>query len=126
MRWSVGALALLLAGAFVCPAARAEEPPPLRPKGEPPALYKVIPSGRYSVKIKGLLTTTCGRAIEIELLRLPEVEAAVVDFDSEELVVTVKLNYKLKVSTLRRTLREASHWVNMGTDYTVGEITYLP
>ena len=88
--------------------------------------YKLLPSGHYAVKIIGMLTTTCGRGIEIETMKLPEVEAAKVDFDKETLVLTIRLNRTLKLAALRKALHLASDRVNLGVDYFVGKITFLP
>ena len=88
--------------------------------------YKELPSGHYAVKIIGMLTTTCGRGIEIETMKLPEVEAAKVDFDKETLVLTIRLNRTLRLSALRKALHLASDRVNLGADYFVGRITFLP
>lgn len=85
-----------------------------------------LPSGRYAVKISGMLTTTCGRAIERELAKLPAVESASVDFDSETATVTVKLDAVLTQAALRRALRRAARLVDLGTRYEPGEIKYLP
>ena len=91
-----------------------------------PVVYKKLPSGRYAAKVSGMLTTTCGRAIEREVSKLKEVESAKVDFDAERLVVTVRLDKTLRVSVLSRALHRAARKVNLGTDYVLGALTYLP
>jgi hypothetical protein len=88
--------------------------------------YKNLPAGRYGIKIIGMLTTTCGRGIEIELMKRPEVASAKVDFDTETLVLTIKLSRTLRLSALRRALHSAAERVNLGADYLVGKITFLP
>jgi hypothetical protein len=88
--------------------------------------YKTLPSGHYAVKVIGMITTTCGRGIEIEVMRLPEVEEAKVDFDKETLYLTVKLNRTLRLPALRKALHLASDRVNLGVDYFVGRITFIP
>jgi len=90
------------------------------------AAYQELPSGRYAVKIIGMLTTTCGRGIEIELMKRPEVASAKVDFDTEALVLTIKRSRTLRLSALRRALHSAAERVNLGADYLVGKITFLP
>jgi|GEM_PF-2051087 len=88
--------------------------------------YKELPSGHYAVKIIGMLTTTCGRGIEIEMMKLPEVESAKVDFDQETLNLTIKLNRTLRLTAVRKALHLAADQVNLGADYFVGKITFLP
>jgi len=85
-----------------------------------------LPSGRYAIKVSGMLTKTCSRAIEREVAKLDAVESAKVDFETEQLVLTVKLDRTLKVSALRRALRRAAGKVNLGTDYILGGVAYLP
>ena len=88
--------------------------------------YAVLPSGRYNIAVLGMLTTTCGRAIEMELAKLPEVASASVDFDAERLDLTVKVNHALSSSALRKALHRAARIINLETDYYVGGITFLP
>ena len=115
--------AAVLDAAVAAPAAGAPTRP--TPLAEPVA-YQELPAGRYGIQITGMLTTTCARGIEQELQRLPEVESVKVDFDSETLSLTVKLNRSLRVKALRKALHRASDRVNLGTDYLVGKITFLP
>ena len=91
-----------------------------------PITYSELPAGRYSVKVSGMLTTTCSRAIEREMAKLPQVEAVSVDFDAESMQVTVRLDHTLAVSTLRRALHRAAKKVQLGADYVPGAISYLP
>jgi len=93
---------------------------------EEPTAYSQLPSGRYSIKIIGLLTTTCCRAIEIEMKKLPEVESAKADFETETLTLAIKLDRTLKMSTLRKALHLAADRVNFGGDYFAGRVTFLP
>ncbi len=109
---------------FTCPAARST--PAHAFPAEEAIAYKELPSGHYAVNIIGMLTTTCGRGIEIEAMKLPEVESAKVDFDQETLTLTIKLNRTLRLSALRKALHSASDLVNLGADYFVGKITFLP
>ena len=118
-----GALLLVAAALGLSqPAAAADE------SGEiaVPVAYKKLPSGRYAVKVSGMLTTTCGRAIELELAQLPEIESAQVDFDAERLVFTIRLDQTLRVSALKRALHRAAVRVNLGTDYIAEKISYSP
>jgi copper chaperone CopZ len=100
--------------------------PDFIPPEEESSSYKELPAGRYTVKIIGMLTTTCARGIENEVMKLPEVESAKVDFDQETMTVTVKLNKTLRLSVLRKALHLAADRVNFGVDYFVGKIVFLP
>ncbi|MCX5796009.1 MAG: heavy metal-associated domain-containing protein [Elusimicrobia bacterium] len=100
--------------------------PGFTPPAEEAVAYKELPSGRYSVKVIGMLTTTCARGIEIELMLLPQVESAKVDFDKETMILTIKLNHSLPLKTLRKALHLAADRVNLGVDYFVGKIAFLP
>ena len=120
--WSTAGI--LAAIVLTSPVARSA--PTFALPAEEAVAYQKLPSGRYAVKIIGMLTTTCGRGIEIEAMKLPEVESAKVDFDQETLTLTIKLNRTLRLSALRKALHSASDLVNLGADYFVGKITFLP
>jgi hypothetical protein len=116
-----GALVVAVLAGSLCRGAPAFTLP-----SEDAVAYKQLPSGHYAVKVIGMLTTTCGRGIEIEVMKLPEVESAKVDFDTETLDLTIKLNETLRLALLRKALHLASDRVNLGADYFVGKITFLP
>jgi hypothetical protein len=101
--------------------ARAGAPPP--PKA---ASATELPAGRYSVPLKGLLCAVCTRAIAAEWAKLPAVEKVEADYDSGKAVVTVRLGKTLPVSALRRALRRAERTANLGAQYDIGDIAYLP
>jgi len=115
--------AAVLAAAVAAPAAGAPTRP--TPLAEPVA-YQELPAGRYGIQITGMLTTTCARGIEEELQKLPEVESAKVDFETETLSLTIKLKHSLRVKALRKALHRAADLVNLGADYSAGKITFLP
>jgi hypothetical protein len=118
------AAGILVLAVLAAPAARGA--PAFALPAEEAVAYKELPSGHYAVKIIGMLTTTCGRGIEIEMLRLPEVESAKVDFDHETLDLTIKLHRTLRLAALRKALHLAADRVSLGADYFVGKITFLP
>ncbi|MDD5656166.1 MAG: heavy metal-associated domain-containing protein [Elusimicrobia bacterium] len=91
-----------------------------------PGIYSELPSGRYAVKVEGMLTTTCALAIEREVARLPQVESAAVDFEAESMTLTVRIDQTLPVSSLSRALRRAAKKVDLGARYLVGDIAYQP
>ena len=116
-------LAAAILAVCACPLRGAEG---FRLPAEEAIAYKTLPSGHYAVKIIGMLTTTCGRGIEIETMRLPEAESAKVDFERETLFLTIRINQTLRLSALRKALHLASDRVNLGVDYFVGKIAFLP
>ena len=120
--WSTAGI--LAAIVLTSPVARSA--PTFALPAEEAVAYQKLPSGRYAVKIIGMLTTTCGRGIEIEMMKLPEVESAKVDFDQETLNLTIKLNRTLRLTAVRKALHLAADQVNLGADYFVGKITFLP
>ena len=112
--------------ALVLAAGAAWAAPGFRLPAEEATAYKIMPSGHYAVKVLGMITTTCGKGIEIEAKKLTAVEAARVDFDTETLYLTVRIDHKLRLKTLRKALHMASDRVNLGEDYFVGRITFIP
>jgi hypothetical protein len=118
------AAGILVLAVLAGPAARGA--PAAALPAEEAVAYKDLPSGRYAVKIIGMLTTTCGRGIELEMMKLPEVGSAQVDFDQETLVLTIQINRTLPLAALRKALHLAADRVNLGADYFVGKITFLP
>ncbi|MDE2142009.1 MAG: heavy-metal-associated domain-containing protein [Elusimicrobia bacterium] len=91
-----------------------------------PAAYSELPPGRYSVGVHGMLCTVCARAIAAEWGKLPEVEKAVLSFEKEQGVVTIRLDSSIKVNDLYKGLRRAERLANMGGHYELREIKYLP
>jgi hypothetical protein len=83
-----------------------------------------LPPGRYSITLTGLLTTVCGRAVAAEWAKLPEVEAAAVNFDKSEATITVRIDSTLKVASLRKALRRAEKLANLGARYDLRDISY--
>ncbi len=86
--------------------------------------FTELPPGRYTIGLSGMITTVCGRAIAAEWAKIPEVEAASVDFDKSTAYVTVRLDRTLRVATLRKTLRRAEKLANLGARYDLREIAY--
>lgn len=108
-------MALLLAAALAAPAFAAS--PTTRE-------FTELPPGRYTIALTGLISTVCGRAIAAEWARLPETEAASVDFEKSAADLTVRLDRTLKVAALRKTLRRAEKVANLGGHYDLRSITY--
>ena len=108
-------LALLLAAALTSPAFAAL--PTARE-------FTELPPGRYTVALTGLVTTVCGRSIAAEWAKLPEVEAASLDFDKSLAFITVRLDRTLKVASLSKTLRRAERLANLGARYELHDISY--
>lgn len=95
--------------------------------GAPSApVYTELPPGRYAVTVRGMICTVCARAISAEWEKLPEVEKASVDYETESAVVTVRLDRTLQVSVLRKALRRAERVANLGARFEMSGIRYIP
>ncbi len=88
--------------------------------------YTELPTGRYEVTVSGMLCAVCARAITAEWEKLPAVKSARVDFATGRAVVTVRLAETAKVSDLESALRRAERVANLGTDFRLTGIRYLP
>ncbi len=73
-----------------------------------------------------MLCTVCGKAIEQELAKLEEVESAKADFELDRVLLSIKIERTLKVSSLRRALQKAARRVNMGAKFDVASLQYRP
>ena len=91
-----------------------------------PPSYAELPPGRYTVGVRGMLCTVCARAIAAEWAKLPEVEKAVMDFDKDQGVVTIRLDKTIQVNDLYRGLRRAERLANLGGHYELRQIKYIP
>ena len=95
--------------------------------GESPAPQpQVLNEGRYLVAVSGMLCHACARAIELELAKLPEVEAVRADFERERVSLAVRKGQALKVSALRKGLRRAAQRVNLDTDFEIAGVSPAP
>lgn len=88
--------------------------------------YEELPPGRYALTVTGLVCTVCARAVAAQWSRLPEVEKASVDFETERAVVLVRLDSTLRVASLRKALRRAEKLARLGARYDVKDIAYKP
>jgi cation transport ATPase len=86
--------------------------------------YSELKSGRYEIRVEGMVCTTCARLIVEEVLKLKEVQKATADFDQETLFLTVKLEHTLSVSKLEKALKKAAKRVDLQADYAVVNIRY--
>ena len=118
------ALSLLLAPAGAAPSAGAPTPPASPAVEE--RRYTQLTSGRYALKVSGMLCTVCAKAVEAELAKLDEVESVKSDFDLDLMLISIKIEKVLKVSTLRRALQKAARRVNMGAKLDVASLQYRP
>ena len=109
-------LALLLAAVLSSPALAAPSPTARE--------FSELPPGRYAIGVTGLISTVCGRAIAAEWAKLPEIEAASVDFDKSTAYIAVRLDRTIKVASLRKTLRRAERLANLGARYDLRDISY--
>lgn len=108
---------LLLLGSAPAPVSAAPTEAPV---------YVKLPPGRYAMRVTGLVSTVCARAVAAEWRRLPEVEKADVDFDAERGTVLVRLDRQLRVSSLRKALRRAEKLARLGGRYALSDIVYQP
>lgn len=94
----------------------------------PPAALAAAPldltAGRYAVKLKGLLTRACVKAVLEEVRALPEVEKAGASLEKDELYLVIRLTKSLRAAHLQKALRRASKRVNLGEDITVLSVRY--
>lgn len=81
-------------------------------------------AGRYAVKVSGLLTRTCEKAVAQEVARLPEVEKAGADFEKDEVYLVIRLGKTLRASALRKALARASKRVNLGSPIEIERVRY--
>ncbi|MBI5884025.1 MAG: heavy-metal-associated domain-containing protein [Elusimicrobia bacterium] len=88
-------------------------------------LYKDLTPGPYQIKIRGMLTQACARAIETELARHFMISKAEADFEKETAVFTIKPNGRLSFSELKSILKRASKRMKLST-YEVVDIRYMP
>lgn len=117
------ALSLLMAPAgAAAPQPTAAAAPPVVEERQ----YTQLTSGRYTLKVSGMLCTVCAKAIEAELAKLEEVDSAKADFELDAVLLVIKIERTLKVSTLRRALQKAARRVNMGAKFEVASLQYRP
>lgn len=88
-------------------------------------LYKTLTPGPYQVKIKGMLTRACARAIQVELAKNPLIVKPKVDFDQETATFMIRPNGKLSQTELRAMLRRASKKMRLST-YELVAVRYMP
>ncbi len=86
---------------------------------------KKLTAGRYDVRITGLLCTTCARAIKEEFEKIKNIEAAEVDYELSRLIITVGLDSKVSVSSLRSALRRATRRIRLPTKFRLASIDYV-
>ncbi|MBI4676136.1 MAG: heavy-metal-associated domain-containing protein [Elusimicrobia bacterium] len=91
----------------------------------PKELYKDLTPGPYLIKIKGMLTHACGRAIQAEFSRHPMITKAEADFEQQTVVITVKANGRLSIAELKGILKRASKRMRLSV-YEVDDIRYMP
>ena len=96
------------------------------PSAAPPEALADLTSGRYDIKVSGMLCSACGRAVLKELSKLEELESVKPDPGQDRVTVVVKLQKVLRISTLRRSLRRAARKVNLGTSFEVESVRYRP
>lgn len=119
------ALLTLILAAFSVPAAPAADPD-LTTAKPPDVVFTELKTGRYALKVQGLLCTACTRAAVEELSKLASIQKVEADFDDAEIVVFIKKDRKVSMSSVRRALRKAARRVNLGTHFEVASVVYRP
>lgn len=97
---------------------------PLASASAPAKGWADMSSGRYEIRLDGLLCHTCVALIVEEAGSLKEVEKASADFEQETLFLTVRPQATLKVSRLKKALARAAKRVDLGTAYEISSIRY--
>jgi cation transport ATPase len=83
-----------------------------------------LTSGRYEVRLEGMLCHSCARAIVDQVITLKEVEKASADFEQETLYVTIRPDATLTAKKLRKSLRKAAHKVDLDTKFDIANVRY--
>ena len=73
-----------------------------------------------------MICAACAAVITQEVKRLSGVEDAAVDFDRRILRVIVKPGRVVPVSQIKRALIRAAGRIDLGGNYVLGEIRYVP
>ena len=107
---------LMLAAFFAISARGAEAPAPVLPAQ--------LTSGNYEVVFNGMLCKTCAKLVTLEVAGLKEVQKAAVDFEREQLFVTIRPGQSLSVSKLRKALKRAGKRADLGTQFEIRSILY--
>lgn len=94
--------------------------------GKPAQEFPDLSSGRYAIKLSGMLCNSCARVIALELSQLKEVESAKADFEKEELSLNIRAGRTLKMSRLQQTLLRAARRINLDTRFQIENVLYKP
>lgn len=108
----VGLLAILCAG------------PAFAAKKTNPAFKDLLP-GRYAVKIKGMMTLTCAKRLELEFSKNPRFSQAKADFEADEARFTVTPGPAVSVSELKGLIKRASARNNL-VEFEFVSVRYIP
>lgn len=108
----------------------AETALPPRPPGKvskPPARrYTELKSGVYDCELKGMMCLACAGMIKEELLRVDGVQGAWVDFDTRILRLEIKPKKVVPVNAVKRALARATRRIDLGTEFALGAVRYVP
>ncbi len=85
-----------------------------------------LTSGRYEIRLSGMLCSVCTRAILAELVKLDDVASARADLERGTITIAVKPKHLLTQRTLRHALRRAAKRADIGTQYDVAAVKYIP
>lgn len=110
-------------------AAHAAEPAPAQPpKGKPGKArrYTELKSGVYDCELAGMMCLACAGMIKEELLRVEGVQGAWIDFDTRILRLEIKPKKIVPVNAVKRALARATRRIDLGSEFVLGPIRYVP
>ena len=119
MKKTILAVILAAFGAAALPAGAAES-------AGAPGEFNELRSGRYALKMSGILCNACTRAIVTEVSKLDPVLEAKGDFDAGEILIVVKPDRKLSMASVRKALRKAARRADLKTRFEITSVTYRP
>ncbi|MBI4348587.1 MAG: heavy-metal-associated domain-containing protein [Elusimicrobia bacterium] len=108
------------------PAARARTPAPKSAKPPAPRKFVDLKSGKYVCELSGMLCTACAGMIVAELKKVSGVEAASVDFDERLLRLVILPKRSVRVDNVKRALAHAARRIDLGTNFGLVSIRYVP
>ncbi|MBI3549658.1 MAG: cation transporter [Elusimicrobia bacterium] len=95
----------------------------------PPAddtTFEILRPGTYVCDVSGLLCEACARVIAETVSKVKGVQKATMDFPNHELTLIIADNKTVPTAAILRALRKAAVRVNLGTQYHLTKVRYVP
>ncbi len=89
-----------------------------------PAFKDLLP-GRYAARIKGMMTLTCAKRLELELAKNPRIADPKADFEADEARFTVTPGPAVSLSEVKALIKRASERNNL-VDFEFVSVRYIP